>query len=88
MKRPDPRTVPILSERWRIVCVALNVLPLPGVGAILAGHWNPHTKLRGKGIAQLLLVVFGSFPLIVPGAIGLVWACYTSFWMHTHARQP
>lgn len=84
MKRPDPQRAPLLSENWRNACVALNVLPIPGVGAIIAGWRNPHSKLLGKGVAQLVLVVFGSFPLIVPGVIGFVWAASTSYWLHTN----
>lgn len=86
--KPDPQRAPLLTERWRIACTALNILPIPGVGAIIAGHRNPHSRLRGKGVAQLVLVVFGSFPLIIPGVIGFVWACYTAYWIHENSRLP
>lgn len=59
----------------RRLCVALNVVP-PGVGAILAGWRNPHTRLLRHGVVQLVLVAFGAWPLIVPGAIGLAWAVW------------
>ncbi|HUR61906.1 MAG TPA: hypothetical protein VM286_06030 [Candidatus Thermoplasmatota archaeon] len=52
----------------------LNFLPIPGVGAMLAGWRNPHSRLLPRGAAQALLVVFGTYPLIVPGAVGLAWA--------------
>lgn len=61
-------------ERW--TCVALNVLPLPGLGAVLAGWRNAHTNLRRNGVMQLTLVLFGSWPLIVPGAVGFAWAIW------------
>lgn len=78
----------ILSPGWRTACTVLNVFPLPGLGAILAGARNPHTRLLSHGIAQLLLVVFGSWPLIVPGAIGLAWAIWTATQIHQYARPP
>jgi hypothetical protein len=61
-------------ERW--ACVALNVLPLPGLGALLAGLRNPHTRLLRNGILQLVLVVLGAWPLIVPGVLGFAWAVW------------
>lgn len=64
----------VLSPAWRIACIVLQVVPVPGVGAIIAGIKNPHSGLRGRGIAQAALVVFGSWPLIIPGAAGLIWA--------------
>ncbi len=67
-----PRVV--LSPAWRVACIVLQVIPVPGVGAIIAGAKNPHSGLLGRGIAQVALVVFGSWPLIVPGAAGLIWA--------------
>lgn len=63
-------------ERW--ACVALNVLPLPGLGAVLAGWRNAHTTLRRDGALQMALVAFGAWPLIVPGAVGLGWAAWTA----------
>lgn len=64
----------ILTPAWRITCTVLQVLPLPGVGAIIAGAKNPHSRFMGRGITQSCLVVFGSYPLIIPGAIGILWA--------------
>ena len=61
-------------ERWTYA--ALNVLPLPGLGALLAGWRNPHTRLVRNGALQMTLVVLGAWPLIVPGAIGLAWAAW------------
>jgi hypothetical protein len=52
---------------------AFNILP-PGLGAIVVGFRNPHARLLRNGILQMMLVVAGSWPLIVPGAIGFVWA--------------
>ena len=63
-------------ERWTYA--ALNVLPLPGLGAVLAGWRNAHTPLRRDGFLQMALVVFGAWPLIVPGAIGFAWAIWTA----------
>ncbi len=64
----------VLSPTWKWVCTVLQIVPLPGVGAIIAGIKNPHSGLTKRGIAQLALVVFGSWPLILPGAAGLIWA--------------
>ena len=64
----------MLSPAWRTTFGVLNILPLPGLGATLAGWRNAHTNLRRNGLLQMTLVVFGSFPLIIPGAIGFVWA--------------
>ena len=61
-------------ERW--LYAVLNVLPLPGVGAIVVGWRNPHTRLRRNGLMQAALVVFGAWPLVVPGALGLGWAVW------------
>ncbi len=52
----------------------LNVLPLPGLGALWVGWRNPHSRLLRRGWLQMVLVLFGSWPLIVPGAVGLAWA--------------
>jgi hypothetical protein len=38
------------------------------------GWRNPHTRLLRNGFVQALLVVTGSWPLVVPGAVGLAWA--------------
>ncbi len=78
----DPSRILLLPEPWRTLCVVLNILPVPGVGAIIAGIKNPHSGLLRTGIAQTLLVLFGSYPLIIPGAIGFVWACWTSYRMY------
>jgi hypothetical protein len=64
----------MLSPEWQYAFAALNVLPLPGLGAVLAGWRNAHTTLRRNGALQMLLVVFGSWPLIGPGVAGLAWA--------------
>lgn len=81
-----PPRILLLPQWQRVACTILNVLPLPGVGAIWAGIRNPHTRLRSHGIAQLLLVVFGSYPWILPGAIGLGWAIFTSVRIYQDAR--
>jgi len=81
----DPRTILLLPEPWRTLCIVLNIVPVPGVGAIIAGIKNPHSGLLKVGIAQALLVLFGSYPLIFPGAIGFVWACWTSYRMFRDA---
>lgn len=78
----------ILTPPWRVACTVLNVLPLPGVGAALAGWKNPHTRLLRDGIAQAVLVVFGSWPLIVPGALGVAWAAWTAYTIQRDARPP
>ncbi len=64
----------------------LNVVPIPGVGAMMAGWRNPHTSLRWRGLAQFLLVVFGSWPLIIPGVAGFLWAIYDAWWMYDAPR--
>lgn len=61
---------------WQRTAFAiLNVVP-PGLGAFLAGWKNPHTRLLRNGILQFALVVFGAWPLILPGAVGFVWAVW------------
>lgn len=62
------------GARWTLC--ALNVLPLPGLGAVILGWRNPHTGLLQRGLLQLVLVLFGSWPLVIPGAIGLAWAAW------------
>lgn len=67
----------LLLRPWeRTAAAILNVVPLPGLGAILAGWRNAHTTLRRNGALQMALVVFGAWPLVVPGAIGLAWAVW------------
>lgn len=73
---PDRRLRLRASGRARWTCLVLNVLPLPGLGAALLGWRNPHTRLLQRGLMQLTLVLFGSWPLVLPGAIGLAWAAY------------
>ncbi len=62
------------APKLRPLWVALQVLPIPGLGAIVVGTHNPHTRLRRNGTAQLLLVLLGSWPLVLPGLAGLAWA--------------
>ncbi len=64
----------MVREGWRPLWVVLNVLPVPGVGAMVVGRRNAHTKLLRNGILQCVLVVGGAWPLVVPGAVGLAWA--------------
>lgn len=64
----------MLGPRWRIPLAVLNVLPIAGVGAIVVGRRNAHTRLLRNGVLQAALVVLGSWPLVLPGAIGLAWA--------------
>ncbi|MCA1818843.1 MAG: hypothetical protein ABR562_02855 [Thermoplasmatota archaeon] len=59
----------------RIALAALNVVP-PGVGAIVAGWRNPHSRLLRNGVVQFVLVAFGAWPLVFPGAVGLAWAIW------------
>lgn len=69
------RRLRLLLRPWlRIPLAVLAVVPVPGLGCVVVGHMNPHTGLRRNGWLQMLLVVFGSYPLFVPGAIGLGWA--------------
>lgn len=69
----------LLLRPWeRTACAILNLVPLPGLGALLAGWRNAHTTLRRDGILQLVLVVFGSWPLILPGALGFLWAAWST----------
>lgn len=65
-----------LHPRARFACVLLNVVPLAGLGAIWAGWRNPHSGLRRNGALQATLVLLGSWPLVVPGLAGFVWACW------------
>jgi hypothetical protein len=63
-----------LTPGGRTAFGILNLLPLPGVGAVVVGWRNPHSRLLGRGASQAALVLFGSYPLVVPGAVGLAWA--------------
>ena len=76
----------LLGPRWKIACIVLQVLP--GVGAIVAGSKNPHSRYLGRGVAQLVLVVFGAWPLIIPGAVGLTWAWFDAYRIGRDARPP
>jgi len=61
---------------WQRTALAiLNIVP-PGVGAIVAGWRNPHTRLLRNGVVQFVLVAFGAWPLVFPGIIGLAWAIW------------
>lgn len=73
---PDRRLRLRISPGARWTLCALNVLPLPGLGAAILGRRNPHTALLQRGLLQLTLVVFGSWPLVVPGVIGFAWAIW------------
>ena len=67
----------LLLRPWeRTAAAILNVVPLPGLGALLAGWRNAHTTLRRNGALQMALVILGSWPLIVPGAAGFAWAVW------------
>ncbi|HUR26468.1 MAG TPA: hypothetical protein VM327_10690 [Candidatus Thermoplasmatota archaeon] len=67
----------LLLRPWeRTAAAILNVFPLPGLGALLAGWRNAHTTLRRNGALQMVLVLLGSWPLIVPGIVGLAWAIW------------
>lgn len=66
----------MVGPRWRYVWAAMNVLPVPGAGAIVVGARNPHSRLLPHGVGQALLVLFGSWPLVVPGLAGLAWAVW------------
>jgi hypothetical protein len=67
----------LLLRPWeRTACAILNVVPLPGVGAMLVGWRNAHTRLLRNGVLQAVLVLFGSWPLIVPGLLGVAWAAW------------
>lgn len=71
------RRLRLLLRPWeRVACAVLNVLPLPGLGALLAGWRNAHTTLRRNGALQVALVAFGAWPLVVPGVAGLLWAVW------------
>jgi len=78
----------VLGRGWRTACTVLQIVPIPGVGAMIAGWKNPQSGLLPRGSAQALLVVFGSWPLVVPGAVGLAWAVWDAFQIHRGARPP
>jgi hypothetical protein len=78
----------LLRPRTRTLLAAANVLPLPGLGAVLAGWRNPHTRLRRDGALQMTLVLLGSWPLIVPGAVGFLWAVATAVRMAQAPLAP
>ena len=66
----------VLRPWERTAAAILNVVPLPGLGALLAGWRNAHTTLRRNGALQMALVVLGAWPLIVPGVAGFAWAAW------------
>lgn len=66
----------MLRPGARIALAVLNAIPLPGLGALVAGFRNPHTTLRRNGALQMTLVLLGSYPVIIPGAIGFAWAVF------------
>jgi hypothetical protein len=76
----------ILGSGLRVACIALQVVP--GVGAIVAGSRNPHTTYLKHGIAQLALFLFGTWPLIFPGAAAVVWAWVDAYRMGRDAVPP
>lgn len=88
MAGPEPRQTLYLSRPWRIACTVLAVFPLPGLGTLLAGLKNPHTRFTLHGSLQLVLVILGSWPLIVPGAAGFAWAVWSAVQIHARSRSP
>ncbi len=76
-RRLPPRRLRLLLRPWeRILWAVLNGLPLPGLGAVVVGWRNPHTRLARNGAMQMTLVLLGSWPLVLPGAAGLAWAMW------------
>lgn len=75
-RTPERRLRLQLRPEVRVATAILNVVPLPGVGALWVGWRNPHTRLARNGFLQLVLVVFGSWPLVLPGILGLAWAVW------------
>ncbi len=82
-----PHRTLILSPTWTKVLTTIQVV-VPGVGAIIAGYRNPHTGLWGRGWVQLALVLFGSWPLIVPGIAGALWAWWDAATIYRNATWP
>jgi hypothetical protein len=66
----------VLTPRMRITCALLQVVPIAGIGAIIAGWKNPQSRLLGRGILQAALFLFGFYPLMWPAAIALLWALW------------
>ena len=88
-RAPAKRRLVLLLRPWeRTAFAILNVLPLPGLGAIVVGARNPHTRLLRNGSLQLTLVVLGSWPLVLPGLAGLAWAGWDAFRMHEAELAP
>lgn len=80
------RRLRLMLRPWQRLTFAItNVLPIPGVGAMIAGTLNPHTTLRRNGLLQLGLVLL-SYPLIVPGVVGLTWAVVEA--IRIHGSEP
>lgn len=75
-RRAAGRLVLRTSNRARWALFGLTLLPWPGLGAAILGWRNPHTRLLQHGLLQATLVLFGSWPLVIPGAIGLAWAIW------------
>lgn len=78
----------VLSPAQRVALPVLNVLPLPGVGAVWTGIKNPHSRYLWRGVGQIVLVLFGSWPLIVPGAAGLAWAVWDAVQIRRQSVDP
>ncbi len=75
-RRATDRLVLRTSDWGRWTLFALTLLPIPGMGAAILGWRNPHTRLLPHGLMQATLVLFGSWPLVIPGLIGFAWAVW------------
>jgi hypothetical protein len=56
---------------WGILCLILNIVPLPGLGSIIAGAKTSHTKTIVFGIIQFVtaFIVIGWIWSIVWGVL-------------------
>lgn len=75
----------LVSPRAQVGWAIANVLP-PGLGAMVLGWRNPHSRLLPRGALQMALVLLGSYPWLVPGVAGILWAVWDA-WRIGHATR-
>jgi hypothetical protein len=74
-------SVPSVARKpWGIVCLVLNVLPLPGVGSILAGVKGGHRGVLIVGIVQALLDIGGIVLLVNAQFLGFLLSLAAGVW--------
>lgn len=76
----------VIREPWRKTW-AITTMVVPGLGAMVLGWRNPHTRYLRVGFLQMLLFLFGSYPLLLGGIIAYAWAIPTGLAMLKDPRR-